>query len=75
MATQKRSIGNVTGATTAAAALTTVIFYVISAVWGADVPGEVQGAVTTLLVVIAGYLVPPKDDGVAGTGLYDDVGR
>ena len=61
MADRKRSVGPVTGAATAAAALTTVIFWIIESIWAVEVPGEIQGAFTTLIVVIAGYLVPPKD--------------
>lgn len=52
-----RTIGPVTGATTAAAAVTTIVFYLLGLA-GIDAPGEVQGAVTTLLVILAGYLVP-----------------
>ena len=52
-----RTIGTVTVTTATAAAVTTL------AVWGAslagvDVPTEVQGALTTLIVFIAGWLVP-----------------
>ena len=43
-------------AATIAAALVTIIVWVASAA-GVDVPLEVQGAVTTILVAIAGYLV------------------
>lgn len=57
----KRSVGPVTGAATAAAALTTVIFWIIESIWAVEIPGEIQGAFTTLIVVVAGYLVPPKD--------------
>ncbi|MGP9528131.1 hypothetical protein [Glutamicibacter sp. AOP5-A2-18] len=56
-----RTIGPVTGATTAAAAVTTIVFYILGLL-GIDAPGEVQGAVTTLLVIIAGYLVPTGKD-------------
>ena len=56
-----RTIGPVTGATTAAAAVTTIVFYLLGLA-GIDAPGEVQGAVTTLLVIIAGWLVPSQDD-------------
>ena len=43
-------------AATIAAALVTIIVWVASAA-GVTVPLEVQGAVTTILVAIAGYLI------------------
>ena len=43
-------------AATIAAALVTIIVWVASAA-GVNVPLEVQGAVTTILVFVAGYLV------------------
>ena len=43
-------------AATIAAALVTIIVWVASAA-GVDVPLEVQGAVTMILVALAGYLV------------------
>lgn len=43
-------------AATIAAAIVTIIVWVASAA-GVTVPLEVQGAVTTILVAIAGYLV------------------
>jgi len=43
-------------AATIAAALVTIIVWVASAA-GVNVPLEVQGAITTILVAIAGYLV------------------
>lgn len=57
-----RTVGPVTGAAAGAAALTTIIFWILTG-FGVDAPGEVQGAVTTLLVIIAGYLVPSKEPG------------
>ena len=56
-----RTVGPVTGAAAGAAALTTIIFWVLTG-FGIGAPGEVQGAVTTLLVIIAGWLVPSQDD-------------
>lgn len=56
-----RTVGPVTGAAAGAAALTTIIFWILTG-FGIDAPGEVQGAVTTLLVVIAGWLVPAKKE-------------
>ena len=63
---QNRSFGQVTGATAFGAALTTIILYTVHAIWGIEVDSEVQGAITTLVVLIAGWAVPPKDpaDGV-----------
>lgn len=57
-----RTVGPVTGAAAGAAALTTIIFWILTG-FGVDAPGEVQGAVTTLLVIIAGWLVPTKEPG------------
>lgn len=59
---RKRSFGQVTGATGSAAAFTTIVFYLIKTLCGIEVPGEVQGAFTTLVILIAGWAVPPKDD-------------
>ena len=56
-----RTVGPVTGATAAAAAVTTIVFWILGS-FGVDAPGEVQGAVTTLLVIIAGWLVPSQDE-------------
>lgn len=47
-------------AATGAAAVTTLTVWGLSMA-GVAVPGEVQGAITTLLVLAAGWLVP--DDG------------
>lgn len=58
---EQRSIGPVTGATASAAAVTTILFWVLSTL-GIEAPNEVQGAVTVLIVVIAGWLVPAKND-------------
>lgn len=46
----------VTAATIAAAVVTLIVWAATSA--GVDVPVEAQGALTTILVAIAGYLVP-----------------
>ena len=43
-------------AATAAAALVTILVWVASLA-GIDVPTEVAGAVTTILVAIAGYMI------------------
>lgn len=69
---QKRSFGQVTGATAFGAALTTIILYVIKTVWGVEVDAEVQGAITTLVVLIAGWAVPPQDE-PPGYEIHDDL--
>lgn len=46
----------VTAATVAAAVVTVVVW--IASTAGVEVPTEVQGAVTTILVAAAGYFVP-----------------
>lgn len=58
----QRQIGTVTVSAGGAAALTTIVCWILNSN-GIDVPGEVQGALTTLLVVIAGYLVPTPTQG------------
>ena len=45
---------------TLAAAVVTVIVWVASAA-GVDVPSEVQGALTTILVAVAAYVTPQGD--------------
>ncbi|AYQ99933.1 membrane protein [Arthrobacter phage Mendel] len=60
--TEKRSVGPVTLATGGAAAATTIICWVLSLA-GVDVPGEVQGSITVLLVLAAGYAVRPASRG------------
>lgn len=59
---EKRSVGPVTTATTVAAAAVTVLCWIIGLV-GLDVPAEIQGALTTVIVGVAGYLVKPRDAG------------
>lgn len=49
-------------AATGAAAVTTLVVWAITAA-GGDVPVEVQGAITTLLVLAAGYFVPDSTKG------------
>lgn len=53
-------------AATGAAAVTTLVVWALTAA-GVEVPSEVQGAITTLLVLAAGYFVPDggKGDHVA----------
>lgn len=46
-------------AATGAAAVTSIVVWLLTLA-GAEVPTEVQGAITTLLVLSAGYLVPDK---------------
>lgn len=50
------SISNKVTAATVVAAIVTCLVWAASAA-GVDVPLEVQGAVTTILVFVAGYLV------------------
>ena len=61
-AVDKRSVGPVTLATGGAAAATTLICWAVS-LFGVDVPGEVQGSITVLLVLLAGYAVRPAHRG------------
>ena len=51
-----RSVSPKVTAAAVAAAIVTCLVWVASAA-GVDVPLEVQGAVTTILVFVAGYLV------------------
>ena len=55
---EKRTIGPVTLATGGAAAATGLLGWVLSLV-GIHVPVEVQGYITVLLVLAAGYAVRP----------------
>jgi Flp pilus assembly protein protease CpaA len=50
------NISNKVTAATLASAIVAILVWVASAA-GVDVPLEVQGAVTTILVFVAGYLV------------------
>jgi hypothetical protein len=59
---EKRSVGPVTLATGGAAAATTILCWVLK-LFGVDVPGEVQGSITVLLVLAAGYAVRPSRRG------------
>lgn len=61
MSDQKRTVGPVTAASAAAAAVSTVLFWCIQQFTGVDVPAEVQGAVTVLFTIGGGYLVRPVD--------------
>ncbi len=44
-----------------AAAVTTILAWVVSLL-GLEIPAEVQGAVTTVLVGVAGYLTSARPD-------------
>lgn len=55
----KREVGTVTTATSAAAAAVMVLCWVLKVAAGVDVPTEVQGAATVVLVAAAGWLVKP----------------
>jgi hypothetical protein len=57
-------MGQVTGSAALGTAITTIILWIANAVWGIEVDEAVQGAITTLVVLIAGWLVPPKEDRV-----------
>ena len=59
---EKRTVGPVTLATGGAAAATTIICWGLGLA-GVDVPGEVQGSITVLLVLLAGYAVKPARRG------------
>jgi Flp pilus assembly protein protease CpaA len=50
------TISNKVTAATLASAIVAILVWIASAT-GVDVPLEVQGAVTTILVFVAGYLV------------------
>ena len=57
---QKRVIGPVTAGAGGGAALSLVICWVLARFAGIDVPADVQGAFTILLVLGGGYLVKPS---------------
>ena len=54
-----RVVGPVTGITTGVAAIVTIICWVLG-VNGVAVPPEIQGAITTVGVLIAGWAVSPR---------------
>lgn len=54
-----RTIGPVTAASAAGAALATIICWILSSN-GIDVPETVQGSATVLLTILGGYLVPSR---------------
>lgn len=54
-----RGVGPVTASTVVAAAVTTLACWILEAN-GIEVPGEVQGAITTILVGVAGWSIPGK---------------
>lgn len=57
--TTSRGVGPVTVSTTAAAGVTTIAVWILS-LYGLDVPPEVQGGFTMLIVFCAGFIVPSK---------------
>jgi hypothetical protein len=57
---QKRVIGPVTAGAGGGAALSLVICWLLLRFFGVDVPPDVQGAFTLLLVLGGGYLVKPS---------------
>lgn len=62
----QRTVGPVTTATSGAAAVVLILVWLLS-FFGIDVPQEVQGAFTVLVVLAAGYAVKP------GTGTRRDA--
>jgi hypothetical protein len=48
-------VGGLAGATTA------ILVYVVHAVGGPEIPGEISAAITTVLTFVASYLVPPAE--------------
>lgn len=64
--TPARQVGPVTTATSAAAAAVMVVCWALSAIWGIEVPTEVQGAAAVVLVALAGWIVKPR----AGAGAH-----
>lgn len=54
-----RTVGTVTVSTTAAVGVTTVAVWILT-LYGIDMPVEVQGAVTGVIVFLAGWIIPSK---------------
>lgn len=62
MSMRDHTIGPVTGATAAGAAVVTVLAWALTHA-GIDLPHEVQGALTVLVVLLCGWAVPPSRGG------------
>ena len=45
-----------------AGAVAAIIVWVVRAVGGPDIPGEISAAITTVLTFLVSYLVPPSSD-------------
>ena len=56
----KRSIGPVTTAASVGAAVSFLICSLIQMIWGVEIATETQGALTVVLVALAGFSVPPN---------------
>lgn len=56
----ERTIGPVTGITAGATAITGIACWALNAFGHVDIPVEVQGMFTTVIVLIAGWAVSPK---------------
>lgn len=54
-----RTVGPVTISTTAAVGVTTIACWILS-LYGINPPPEVQGAITGIIVFLAGWIVPSK---------------
>lgn len=57
-----RSVGPVTLATGGAAAVTALVCWVLT-LFGIDVPDTIQGSITIIVVLVAGFTVPPRKTG------------
>lgn len=56
----KRSIGPVTTAASVGAAVSFLICSLIQMIWSVEITTEMQGALTVVLVALAGLSVPPN---------------
>lgn len=56
----KRAIGPVTTATGAGAAGAYLICALIQMIWGVETSTEFQGALTVVIVVVAGWMIKPR---------------
>lgn len=62
----KRTFAVTSTYTTTAAAVTTLVFWLLHELFGVDAPELVQGAATTIMVAVFGYLAPPRKLGKRG---------
>lgn len=63
MDSPKRQIGPVTTAATGGAAAAGIIAWLIETLAGIDVPTDVQTYMSIVLVILAGWIVPPRGTG------------